>query len=131
MTTKQTPDRITRVRREGDVVELALSQTNLRPMDADRLRRELVSWHRPGRPPHIVLSLRGIGEFPGSCVAMLAEVSVSLGRLGGSLVLRDAPPGVVKMLKRSGLSKTLRLARSGPHARRLALAPLKHANRAA
>ncbi len=90
-------------------------------MDADRLRAELVSFHRPGDPPHIVLSMRGLEVLSGCCVGTLAEVAESLSRLGGSLVLSDVPGSTARMLKRSGLSKTLRLARSGSHARRLAL----------
>lgn len=119
------PDRITRVRRTGDVIELGLRQSNLRSVDADRLRSELVSFHRPGDPPHIVLSLRGLEVLSGCCVGTLAEVADSLSRLGGTLILSDVPTPTSRMLKRSGLSKTLRLARSGAHARRLALTTKK------
>ncbi|MFK7883555.1 MAG: STAS domain-containing protein [Phycisphaerales bacterium] len=122
MTTKKTTsDRVTRLLRIGEVSELGLRQPHLRPLDAEKLRGELVALHRQGHPPQIVLSLRGIEVFSGSCVGTLAEVAESLSRLGGSLVLRDVPPDVARMLKRSGLSKHLRLARSESHAKKLAL----------
>lgn len=124
------PDRITRVRKRGEVIELGLRQPNLRSVDADRLRSELVSFHRPGEPPHMVLSMRGLEVLSGSCVGTLAEVADSLARLGGSLVLSDVPSSTSRMLKRSGLSKTLRLARSGTHARRLAMNSKKRSNAA-
>ncbi|MEM9373445.1 MAG: STAS domain-containing protein [Planctomycetota bacterium] len=125
------PDRITRLRRQGDVIELALVQTHLRSVDAERLRAEVVAWHRPGDAPRIVLSLRGLEAISGGCVGTLAELAALLGRVGGSLVLRDVPAPTSRMLKRSGLSKTLRIARSGAHARRLAMGAARHGKRAA
>jgi anti-anti-sigma factor len=124
-------DRITRVRKHGDVIELGLRQPNLRSLDADRLRSELVAFHRPGQPPHIVLSMRGLELLSGSCVGTLAEVAESLARLGGSLVLSDVPGPISRMLRRSGLSRTLKLARSGAHARRLVMGNRRRSGRAA
>jgi len=134
-------DRITRVRKPsgrrsgdrkpGDVIELGLRQANLRSLDASRLRAELVGFHKPGEPPHIVLSMRGLEVLSGACVGTLTEVAEALSRLGGSLVLRDVPGPTSRMLKRSGLARTLKLARSGAHARRLAMGGRRGGGRAA
>lgn len=116
----QNHDRLTRVVRSDAVAELALCQHSLRAQDAPRLRAELVGLYRPGHPPGIVLSLRGLTVLAAPCIATLAEVAESLSRVGGTLVLCDAPGPVARVLRRTGLSRTIRLARSPEHARRLA-----------
>lgn len=116
----RTPDRITRVARAGDVVELSLRQRSLRPLDAEKLRGELVGLHRPGSPPSIVLSMRGIETLSATCVGVLAEVTESLGRLGGVLVLTDIPGETARMLKKAGFARRLRMARSPAQAQKMA-----------
>jgi anti-anti-sigma factor len=76
--------------------------------------------HRPGCPPRIVLSLKGLTLLASPCVGTLAEVAAALAPMGGSLVLCDVPEPVARMLKTTGLARTLRVAKSRDHARRLA-----------
>ena len=130
-TLTRAPDRITRVVRAAEITELTLQQTELRAMDADRLRAELVALHRPGHPARIILSLAGMGMLSGPCLGMLTEVAEGLARAGGSLVLSEVPPEAARVLKRSGLARKLPVARSPDHARRLAGAARKHTNQAA
>lgn len=130
-TRTQTLDRLTRLVRQADVTELALQQADLRALDAGRLRAELVSLHRPGRPARIVLSLAGLGVLAGPCLGALAEVGEGLARVGGVLVLCEVPEGTARMLRRTGLARKLPLARSPGHARRLARQGRKSLIRAA
>ncbi|RMH27926.1 MAG: STAS domain-containing protein [Planctomycetota bacterium] len=127
----RTPDRITRVMRTGDVVELSLRQPSLRPLDAEKLRGELVSLHRPGSPPSIVLSMRGLETLSGTCVGVLAEVTESLARLGGVLVLAEVPGETARMLKKAGFARRLRMARSVPQAQKIALSGRRGVTQAA
>ena len=127
----RTQDRITRITRAGEVVELSLGQRSLRPLDAEKLRGELVSLHRPGCPPSIVLSLRGLETLSATCVGVLAEVTESLSRLGGSLVLVEVPGETARMLKKAGFARRLRMARSVPRAQRMALSGRRGVSRAA
>ncbi len=125
--------RLTRVAapsENGGPTVLTLRQSALRAPDASRLRAELVALHQPGHPARIVLSLRGLTVLASPCIATLAEVTASLDRVGGSLILCDLPPDVARMFRRTGLARTLRLARSTDHARRL-LGRQKAMNRAA
>ncbi len=115
----QIDDRLTRVVSDDAVAVLSLRQTSLRAPDAPRLRAELVALHRPGRPTGIVLSLRGLTVLAAPCLATLAEVAESLARIGGSLVLCDVPGPAARVLRRTGLARTLRVARDADHARRL------------
>lgn len=130
----RTSDRITRVARpqpgEEHIAQVSLRQPSLRDFDAPRLRAELVALHAPDAPARIVLSLRGLTIFTSPCIATLTEVAESLARVGGSLVLCDVPPDAARVLKRTGLARTLRLARSPDHARRL-ITPRKTPSQAA
>ena len=117
-------DRLTRVAPPRDdapgVVELSLRQSTLRDPDAPRLRAELVAHHQTDSPARIILSLQGLSVLSSPCLCVLTEVAESLARLGGCLILCQVPPETSRVLKRTGLARTLRPARSPEHARRLA-----------
>lgn len=117
-------DRLTRVAPPRDeapgVVELSLRQSTLRDPDAPRLRAELVAHHQADAPARIILSLQGLTVLSSPCLCILTEVAGSLDRLGGCLILCEVPPDIARVLKRTGLARTLRPARSPDHARRLA-----------
>ena len=130
MTRPQTTDRLTRVVRRDAVAEVSLRQRVLRDPDAARLRAELVALHEPGNPPRIILSLRGLSVLAAPCIATLAELAQALAAAGGSLVLINVPEPAARMLKRTGLARTLPVARSADHAQRLS-APRKTTHRAA
>ncbi len=102
------------------MVELSLRQTTLRDPDAPRLRAELVAHHRADAPARIILSLQGLTVLSSPCLCILTDVAHSLSRLGGCLVLCEVPPDIARVLKRTGLARALRPARSPEHARRLA-----------
>ncbi len=127
-------DRLTRVappRADAPgVTELSLRQSALRDPDAPRLRAELVAHHQSGSPARIILSFQGLTALSAPCLCTLTEVAASLTRVGGCLVLSEVPPEVARVLKRTGLTRTLRLSRSPEHARRLVVAK-KPAQRAA
>lgn len=118
-------DRLTRIVPFGNdgqgITELTLRQSALRDPDAPRLRAELVALHRPGSPARIVLSFRNLTVLSAPCLCILMEVADSLARVGGCLILSEVPPEATRVLKRTGLARTLRLARSPEHARRLAV----------
>jgi anti-anti-sigma regulatory factor len=122
----RSPDRLTRVAPPRDdapgVTELSLRQSALRDPDAPRLRAELVAHHQPGAPARIVLSFKGLAVLSAPCLCILTEVAESLARLGGCLILCEVPQDTARVLKRTGLARTLRPARSPEHARRLAQA---------
>lgn len=117
-------DRLVRVRRpdpaDPSITGLAVCQPVLRAPEAARLRAEIVANHTPGRPLRVVLCCRGLTSIAAPCLATLAELAESLAAAGGSLVLVDVPPEIARVLKRTGLSRTLRVARSTDHARKLA-----------
>jgi anti-anti-sigma factor len=102
------------------VVELSLRQSTLRDPDAPRLRAELVAHHQADAPARIILSLQDLTVISSPCLCILTEVAESLARLGGCLILCQVPPETARVLKRTGLARTLRPARSPDHARRLA-----------
>jgi|GEM_PF-4088614 len=121
-------DRLIRVRRpdpaDPDLTGLAIRQPALRAPDAPRLRAEIVANHTPGQALRVVLCLRGLTDIAAPCLATLAELAEALQPTGGSLVLIEVPAPVARLLKRTGLAKTLRIARSPDHARKLS-APRK------
>lgn len=116
-------DRLIRLRRpdpqDPGLTGLAIRQPALRAPDAARLRAEIVAHHTPGQPLRVVLCLRGLTDIAAPCLATLAELAESLQPTGGSLVLLEVPAPVARLLKRTGLAKTLRIARSPDHARKL------------
>lgn len=116
-------DRLIRLRRpdpqDPGLTGLAIRQPALRAPDAARLRAEIVAHHTPGQPLRVVLCLRGLTDIAAPCLATLAEIAESLQPTGGSLVLLEVPAPVARLLKRTGLAKTLRIARSPDHARKL------------
>lgn len=116
-------DRLIRVRRadpaDPTLTGLAIRQAAMRAPDAPRLRAEIVANHTPGQALRVVLCLRGLTDIAAPCLATLAELAESLHSTGGSLVLVEVPTPIARLLKKTGLSKTLRIARSQEHARKL------------
>lgn len=116
-------DRLVRVRRpdpaDPTIIGLAICQPVLRAPDAARLRAEIVGHHAPGRPLRAVLCCRGLASIASPCLATLAELAEALAPTGGSLVLIEVPPEIARVLKRTGLSRTLPIAKSTDQARRL------------
>jgi anti-anti-sigma factor len=116
-------DRLVRVRRpdpaDPGITGLAICQAVLRAPDAARLRSEIVANHTPGRPLRVVLCCRGLTSIAAPCLATLAELAEALTPTGGSLVLVEVPPPIARVLKRTGLSRTLRVAKSNDRARKL------------
>lgn len=116
-------DRLVRVRRpdpaDPGLTGLAVCQPVLRAPDAPRLRAEIVANHAPGRPLRAVLCCRGLTSIAAPCLATLAELAEALAPTGGSLVLIEVPPEIARMLKRTGLARTLRVAKSPEQARKL------------
>ncbi|PCI10430.1 hypothetical protein COB72_03530 [bacterium] len=102
-----------------------LMSWNLRALDLKKLRAEITGLHTPGKPPAVMMSMRGLNSLPSSCLGTFAELSADLERIGGILVLYNLPKEITKILKKTKLDRVIQTAKARPQAKKRVLAAKK------
>lgn len=104
------------------VYRARLIDENLRALDAQKLRAEIVALHTPGKPPLVMLSMRGMDTFASGCLGAIVQISADLENAGGALVLYNLPKELAKMMKKTKLDRSIQIAKTRTHARKQVLA---------
>ena len=123
--TKKPSTQLLTITNEDGVHRARLESGTLRSLDTGKLRAEIASLYQPGKPPAIILSMRGMDSLASSCIGAIAQLSSDLEQVGGALVLYNMPKEVTKMLKKTKLDRLVQTAKSRPQARKRVLATKK------
>tara|TARA_A100001391_G_scaffold147077_1_gene104557 strand:+ start:492 stop:956 length:465 start_codon:yes stop_codon:yes gene_type:complete len=105
-----------------------LVDRTMRSLDTSKLRAEIVGLHKPGHPPMVMFSMRGMESLASGCLGAFAELSTDLERVGGILVLYNLPKEIAKVLRKTKLDRVIHTAKARPQAhKRVLAAKKKHA----
>jgi len=107
------------------VYRARLESGTLRSIDTGKLRVEIASLHHPGKPPAIIMSMRGMDSLASGCIGAIAQLSTDLEQVGGALVLYNLPKEITKMLRKTKLDRLVLTAKNNQQARKKVLAAKK------